>query len=337
MAGSYRFINYSLRPAKTVERKMLSDIFRRLSVFDKIENYGYIGFGSTYFSDFSLFHKDLSINNMISIEKDKENAERFEFNKPYSCIELKFDSSTSILPNIDWINKKIVWLDYDDPFNSDMLLDLNTFISEACAGSMIVMSFNANVDTLPSELMVNPANKNQELIEYRMKKLEERFDALKIPININGTQLNLKGIPKVYYQIFIDELKSAIKQRNYRTPKENQLEFIPLINFVYSDGAQMQTVGGIIIDSSQKDQFDKARFYDLPFVKVDETSFQIEVPNLTYKEIRHLDSIIHNECDLESGELKRNGALKEAGIPPSDVKKYVRIYRYFPTFAESFI
>jgi hypothetical protein len=63
MAGSYEKINYSLRPAKSIERKMLCDAFRRLSAFGKVENYQYIGFGSTYFSDFSLFHKALGISN----------------------------------------------------------------------------------------------------------------------------------------------------------------------------------------------------------------------------------------------------------------------------------
>ena len=344
MAGSYRFINYSLRPAKTVERKMLSDIFRRLSAFDKIENYSYIGFGSTYFSDFSLFHRDLSISNMLSIEKDKNNAERFEFNKPYSCIKLKFESSTAVLPNIKWDDKKIVWLDYDDTFNSEMLLDLNTFISEASAGSMLVISYNASLDNLPPNTVItDPTERNQAIFEHRLLKLKERFDESKIPLDINGSQLNLKGILKVYFQIFIDEIQSAVKQRNYRNSKGNKLEFIPLINFVYSDGAQMQTLGGILIDTNQREQFDKARFYDLPFVNGNSNSFAIEVPNLTYKEIRHLNSVLHYECDLNSGdmknpsELENGGTLKESGIPPSDIKKYLKIYRYFPTFAESFI
>src|SRR5690606_26468287 len=147
MAGSYRLINYALRPAKTAERKMLSDAFRKLSSFDKIESYGYIGFGSTYFSDFSLFHRAFGIDDMVSIEKDDNSVERFEFNKPYSCIDIKFDLSENILPNLDWSKKKIVWLDYDDPFNSSMLIDLNTFISEAESASMFLMSFNAQPDS----------------------------------------------------------------------------------------------------------------------------------------------------------------------------------------------
>ncbi len=70
MSESYMQINYSLRPAKSVERKMLCEAIKRLAVFDKIESYKYVGFGSAYFSDFSLIHRSLGIEDMLSIEKD---------------------------------------------------------------------------------------------------------------------------------------------------------------------------------------------------------------------------------------------------------------------------
>ena len=86
MPGTYEKINYSLRPAKSIERKMLGNAFRKLSDFGAVESYRYIGFGSTYFSDFILFHKALGIKHMISIERDRENEERFRFNCPFRCI-----------------------------------------------------------------------------------------------------------------------------------------------------------------------------------------------------------------------------------------------------------
>src|SRR5688572_20955159 len=98
MAGSYERINYGLRPAKSIERKMLCEAFRRLSEFGSVESYVYIGFGSTYFSDFNLFHKQLGIRNMISLEKDKNNKARFEFNRPFKCITIEYGHSNEILP-----------------------------------------------------------------------------------------------------------------------------------------------------------------------------------------------------------------------------------------------
>src|SRR3954447_22525223 len=87
--ASYERINYGLRPAKTIERKMLADTFRRLTTFGSLSSYRYVGFGSTYFSDFIAFHRALNITNMISVEKDEENAERFDFNVPFKCVKME--------------------------------------------------------------------------------------------------------------------------------------------------------------------------------------------------------------------------------------------------------
>lgn len=63
-------VGYSLRPAKHVERRILCDAFRRRSKFASVESYQYVGFGSVWFSDFSLFHRQLGIGKMISIERN---------------------------------------------------------------------------------------------------------------------------------------------------------------------------------------------------------------------------------------------------------------------------
>lgn len=65
MPGSYRIINYPLRPAKAIERRMLCAAFERLHPFQRIERYRYVGFGSIYFSDFQLLHRQLGITDML--------------------------------------------------------------------------------------------------------------------------------------------------------------------------------------------------------------------------------------------------------------------------------
>src|SRR4051812_32120603 len=114
MSRSYERINYALRPAKSVERKMMVEAFRRLSEFRLVDTYRYIGFGSTYFADFQLIHKSLNIQAMKSIERDVENRARFEFNKPFRCIEMEFGESNLVLPTLPWADiPTIAWLDYD--------------------------------------------------------------------------------------------------------------------------------------------------------------------------------------------------------------------------------
>ena len=106
MSNSGRKINYSVRPAKNVERKMMRDFFLRLSHFGRIEDYRYIGFGSKYFSDFIIFHRHLNISEMISIEADTNNRARYEFNKPYSNIRMEWGHSSEVLPKLAQSAKK---------------------------------------------------------------------------------------------------------------------------------------------------------------------------------------------------------------------------------------
>jgi len=84
---SFRKINYSLRPGKNIERKMLAEIFSRLAVFRPLSDYSYVGFGSVYFTDFALFHRQFGFCPMYSIEEDEEGKERAPFNVPFGCIK----------------------------------------------------------------------------------------------------------------------------------------------------------------------------------------------------------------------------------------------------------
>ena len=120
MSASFKRIDYSLRPAKHAERRMLCDVFRRLRPFGRVEDYVYVGFGSVWFSDFSLFHRALGIRDMISIEAADTAKERIEANKPFR-IPVDYRTSNDALPDLDWLRNQFLWLDYDDPMSTDML------------------------------------------------------------------------------------------------------------------------------------------------------------------------------------------------------------------------
>ena len=152
MAASYRQINYSLRPAKAIERKMLCEAFQRLYPFAKIETYRYVGFGSIYFSDFYLFHNALGMGDMVSIEKDAHAQECFEFNKPYNCVRLDFRLASEVLPELDWQAKTIIWLDYDGKLNEMVLSDVTSVCARASSGTMLLVSVNAQADGEPDEI-----------------------------------------------------------------------------------------------------------------------------------------------------------------------------------------
>ena len=141
---SYRLIDYTLRPAKFAERKMLCDMLSRLKAFGSLENYWYIGFGSIWFADCVLFHRTLGIEHMISIEKETAHKARFVFNKPYRSIELNMGNSAQILPNLDcWGLRSIIWLDYDDPLSPSILDDVRTVATRAGSGTALIVTVQA--------------------------------------------------------------------------------------------------------------------------------------------------------------------------------------------------
>lgn len=64
---SPNILNYEIRPCKFVERRILLASLYQI-VINMRQAYQYIGFGGLAFTDFKLFHKELSIDSMYSIE-----------------------------------------------------------------------------------------------------------------------------------------------------------------------------------------------------------------------------------------------------------------------------
>ena len=195
---SYESVNYALRPAKNIERKMFCDVFRRLVEFGRLESYRYVGFGSTFFSDFSLFHKSLGIGNSISMEKEVKDEKRFEFNKPYDCIKLRFGTASSILPDLEWDVRTIIWLDYDYALNNEVLADVAFVSTHAMSGSILIVTTDAESD--------NP----KKVFDMLKANVEER----KLPLGLAKKDLVGWGTADVYRKILTDEINEKITIRN---------------------------------------------------------------------------------------------------------------------------
>ena len=97
---SFNAINYSLRPSKTIQRALVFAGVRALQSQMQLENLVYIGFGSIWFTDFTLAHKELLVDEMISIEAHEVGFRRAEFNRPFSGIRVLKGLSNEILPTL---------------------------------------------------------------------------------------------------------------------------------------------------------------------------------------------------------------------------------------------
>jgi hypothetical protein len=323
MAGSYSKINYRLRPAKGIERKMICDSLRCLSPFGELTTYRYVGFGSTYFSDFILFHKSLHIEDMISIEKDKEAKERFEYNKPFGCIKIEYGASYDVLPKLAWNKKSIVWLDYDSPLEKTILDDIDIVTSKLVSGSVLIVTVSAEPER-PSEEGLT----KDEIDKFRKDKLQERIPNEKIPIDLKPIDLTGKKLANLYKRIINNQLKESVSNANSARSEKEKLNYKQIFNFRYADGSRMLTVGWLFFEQSYCNVAEKCNFSKHFNATKSDNPYEIDVPNLTLKEIQYLDSQMPtDDCD----------AVNRICIPLKDIECYAELYKYFPSFVEMFM
>lgn len=312
MPASYEIINYSLRPAKQIERKMIFEGAKRLSEFAHLESYRYVGFGSVFFTDFSMVHRHLNIEKMVSIERDKQKEERFIFNKPFRSIEMQFGESSLVLPQLSWSDHTILWLDYDGRLNGECLADVGSFCANASSGSMLVLSVNSQ---FPSDC------KDPE------KLLADEIGSSFVPNGLVKADLKGWNLAKTIRRVVTASIEGALNDRNGVLPEEDRFHWHQVYSFDYADGAKMTTLGGVLCTHRDKPQFDRSSFSKLPYFRDQITdSYRIDVPSLTYRELRHLDK----QLPLEDG-----AKLVMPGIPEKALRKYSEVYRFYPNFAET--
>lgn len=328
MAGSYRIINYALRPAKGIERRMLCAAFERLHPFQRIQDYRYVGFGSIYFTDFQLLHRELGITDMLSIEQDVSAKACFRFNRPYKCIRLKFATSAEVLPTLNWRRRTILWLDYDDRLNMSILGDIATVCLRATSGSLLVISVNAQPDAEPSkedrDLYQEETGKPFDLKDYRLRVAKQLIGE-KLPAGTSGADLRGQELARVFREIINNEIAEQLSIRNAMLPAEDRISYRQLFNFRYKDGASMLTVGGILYAAAEEQAVTACGFDTLPFIQSGSGHCSIKAPCLTAKEIRHLNSQLPTRPAVR---------LRAPGVPLADIQRYSEVYRYFPTFGE---
>ena len=308
-------LNFLIRPAKNVERKMMCEVFERLSRIAPLPQYRYIGFGSWGFYDYSLLHRRLGIHDMISIEADENLKGRIRINKPYKCIDMKWGKSTDHLPNLDWGKRSIVWLDYFSQLDTSVLDDIQTVTSKAVSGTLLIIT----VDAEPSP------KDGGEIPDKRFTTLRLNVGQERIPSGIRPKHLSNWGLAKVQRGIGTNEIHDVLNDRNAPMDNDKHLHYDQLFNFHYADGAKMLTFGGLITDAADRARFDPVGLSKLDYVRTSDDPYEIETPNLTLREIHFLDS----RLPTTPSRIKDAG-----GLPASEVLKYRKIYRYFPSFSE---
>lgn len=306
-APSFEKIDYSLRPAKSTERWMLLEALGRLSVFAPLATYQYVGFGSPFFVDFRLFHRRLAITRMVSIEKEVDYRARFEFNKPFDCIEMLWGDSAEMLSEVDWSLPTIAWLDYDYKLETSVLGDLDRVADKAKHGDCLIATVDADPPT--DEAGVG-------IIEDGLGELGERLGS--------PESLAPWGLATHFYELMDSIMQRALRERG------TGLTWIQLWHFHYRDSARMLTYGGVFVDDGKQWVIEDAGFDDMPFtVRTGDEPFVILIPKLTLAETGRIDKFMPDSTQSAVDDL---GILK---VGPDQVKRYAAIYRHAPAFHET--
>jgi len=343
---------YHLRLNKNIERHLLIELLTNVSTYGKISEFSYIGFGGPFLEDMKLLHNHFNISKMYSIDKSEQVILRQNFNKPVSCIKCiettsedlinKFPLIDNGVPGeIETINEKVlVWLDYTSPTElGSQLLEFNNIIKKVVNGSIIKITVNAhhnsllsiiNLCPLPNGAHEKPLDKERRLKKERCQILTDRLSTfirkdLTVPENMTKD-----GFPKILYHTLLTAAFKALEG-------ENRI-FLPLTAFRYTDGQQMLTVSGIILDKNEINNFKSItsiegwEFY----IGDKEEPMTIDAPYLSVTEKLHFDQFLPSSSNelFDQVSFQLDDSLKKSN---KSFENYQQYYRFYPNFSKVWV
>lgn len=314
---SFEKIDYSIRPAKCVERRLIGQTLSFLAAAFPIKEYRYVGFGSLWFVDFVLFHRWLQIDKMISIEQAAEIGQmpkRFNFNKPLRCIKVLAGSARKCLPTaLKGAQKTVAWLDYDGTLESALSGDLGVTLPAMRDGNFLLISVNAHSGQLKNKKHNDESISEVEYLETVAPDL--------VPPNASE-RITKKEFPGLAIEILTNALIARTKELG------RDLEYVPIWTFVYQDGAPMITVGGVFLSAASRAKFDELQLFSrFDFLSRDGTATNIALPIVTLREKLYLDGLMPATPPPRLGRLKFE--MEQASFDA-----FIRFYNYIPTFGE---
>jgi hypothetical protein len=318
MSGSSDSVNYSVRPNKSVERKLIVEAISRLPPELRLEDYRYIGMGAMWFVDFVLFHRFFRIQDMISVEK--ENHARAYFNRPYSCIKVIEGETTALLddgqlPLKD--KRSVAWFDYDGLLSASVLKDIQYVCWNAPVGSILLVTVNANKNFYRKSDGIDKLSVEESMVTDFGKLVPSPFP------DDGDTRL---GFPKLLGKMLRDHaIRTVLAGRKL-------IEFLPLFDFAYEDGSPMVTVGGILCDPRLRAACIGSSAFVLAYVGK-AAQYRVEVPPLTFREKHAIDQLLPALQPPLAENLQK--AL-QFSLTATQIENYCRFYPYYPLFWELF-
>lgn len=309
---SFLKVYYELRTSKQIERRMLIHSFHELrNLGCNIANYQYCGMGSIFFTDYILFHKYLGIDDMISVEYSAKAKKRTNFNKPFKFIKLKFEDISNTISTLSKKKKHILWLDYDSYPDESKLSSIRDSINRLTTFSILLITFDA-------ELLKN--NKNLPDPEVTYKFYKDLYDIF-FDHKFTKEDFTKAKLPKTIIKLTSNLITNSLSGNNEKI-------FQPLYSFVYADGHQMLTMGGILLPKNDPIDLNKMNIQSMHFIRTSFAAdpYHIHVPIITKKERTYIDSLINKKEKINVDKFEIDSKM---------IADYQEIYRYYPNYFEA--
>lgn len=310
--ASYEYVNYSLRPSKSIQRQIVFEGVRTLQLRLGVGEAAYVGFGSIWFTDFVMAHKLLGIRDMVSIEKAEIGYARARFNRPYATVRVIFGSSGDVLPGL-YDDEKIggrpwvVWLDYDGGFDERLGDDVRSVVGRVPCDSVLLVTFNGSARIYGRRLRERPGRVRQlfgDLVPD--DQAPEEYEG-------NRMQDTLADL--------VSDLMQSVAIEGGRPDG-----FAPAFRLVYRDGAPMVTVGGVI---------PRAGAAAVVAEVVEEKAWvcrpaaHIVAPHLTVREALALQARLPRKKPLTREAVQALGF----DLEEEQIRAFEKYYREYPSFA----
>jgi len=311
---SFEKLNYSIRPNKNVERKLIVKLLKAIGSTGQfnVKEYQYIGFGSIWFVDFTLFHRALGMTDMVSVEKEATRELRLRFNKPFECIKLILREYSDAFADLNWEKRSVVWLDFDDILRPELFDDLKRTLLKVKSGSIIFVSVNAD-----SWQLNNVLQGEEKLSQAEALRLV--VEPVNLPADYEG-RITRTMFPALVGNILENACKNAVSEGR------PELVFAPLMNLTYADNVPIVTYGGIVLTEGDRAIFDELQLGHLTYL-VGPPQFELAVPNLTVKEKMRFDQLLPRVGMPTSSQL----GFK---LRDREIEAYVKFYLEYPLYGE---
>lgn len=290
-------MSYESRPSKSVVRRIFFELLRHLRPVAAFGDYQYVGFGALEFIDFDMAHRSLGIGRMFSIERSYHIA-RYEWNRPFNGIEVLSGSASDILPTLQWKCPSIVWLDYTDTLNDEVIRDVESLVRVLNPGSVLGVTVNAH-----------PARLGE-----RVAALEAALGSDRVPLNMTDSKLQGWGLAEVQWEILNSTITAAFSNRG------DGSDWNQLLNLRYQDAAKMQMIVGVVGSEEFKETLESCRFEELVELRRGSGALEINVPMLTRRERDWLNQRLPASEEQEEISLP--------GIKVKEIDDYKRVYRW---------